>query len=375
MNIKTKILFIYGPLNAGGAEHVLLDYLHNLNRTTYDISLCLLVDGGTLLHEVPKDIQTFSLYSSYNWHYKLAYRLSIWLGIDFLFQMVLKQKINQNYDVIISFLEGMPLKIHSLIDSKAKNFTWVHADLDLHRYTQANFYKGDELSAYTKMDKIIFVSANAKDSFLNRFPSLESKTATIFNPIDIKKALKLSGEIGFDLHKMLTIVCVGRLTLPKKIDRLLYVAKKFSDEGIMLRFQVIGDGELRRDLETLAKVLQVEHLVSFLGYQSNPYPYIKNADILVSTSSYEGFGLVLCEAMALGVPVVSTKTAGPMEILGNNEYGLLCEHDVEAIYEAVKQLVENKNLREHYVQKGRERVKDFSLDKALQQFDNMMNSN
>ena len=172
---------------------------------------------------------------------------------------------------------------------------------------------------------------------------------------------------------MLTIVCLGRLTLPKKIDRLLYVAKKFSDEGILLRFQVIGDGELRRDLETLAKALQVDHLVSFLGYQSNPYPYIRNAAILVSTSSYEGFGLVLCEAMALGVPVVSTKTAGPMEIIGANEFGLLCDHNVEAIYEAIKQLVENKALREHYIQKGKERVKDFSLEKALQKFYELVN--
>lgn len=369
---KSKLLFIYGPLNAGGAERVLLDYLQNLDRATYEMSLCLLVDGGTLIHEVPKDVKTFSLFPSYNWRYKLAYRLSIWLDIDFLFQMVLKQKINQNYDVIISFLEGMPLKIHSLNDSKVKNFTWVHADLDLHRYSQVNFYNGDELSAYNKMDRIIFVSANAKNSFLNRFPSLEGKTVTILNPINIKKVLKLSDEIVFDLHKTLTVVCVGRLTPPKQIDRLIYVTKKFFDEGILLRFQVIGDGELRRDLEILAKALQVDHLVSFLGYQSNPYPYIRNADILVSTSSYEGFGLVLCEAMALGVPVVSTKTAGTMEIIGANEFGLLCDHNEEAIYEAIKQLLGNKVLREHYIQKGQVRVKDFSLEKALQKFDELV---
>lgn len=373
--MKTKLLFIYGPLNAGGAERVLLDYLHNLDRATYDISLCLIVDGGTLLHEMPEDIQTFSLFPSYNWHYKFAYRISIWFGLDFLFQRILKQKINQSYDVIISFLEGMPLKIHSLMDSNAKNFTWVHADLDLHRYTQTNFYKGDEIAAYKKMDKIILVSKNAENSFSKRFPDLESKTVTIFNPIDIKKVLKLSCEIETEFLKTPTLVCVGRLTPPKQIDRLLYVAKKFFDEGILLRFQVIGDGELRSDLENLAKELQVDHLVTFLGYQANPYPYIKNADILISTSSYEGFGLVLCEAMALGVPVVSTKTAGPMEILDDDEYGLLCDHDVEAIYEAVKQLVENDKLRQYYAQKGQERVKDFSLDKALQQFDNLINNN
>ena len=372
--MKTKILFIYGPLNAGGAERVLLDYLQNLDRDTYDISLCLIVDGGTLLHEVPVDIQTFSLFQSYNWYYKLAYRFSIWFGLDFLFQSVLKKKIQQDYDVIISFLEGMPLKIHCLIDSKAKNFTWVHVDLDNFRYTENSFFNNNELGAYEKMDQIICVSNDTAKAFVKRFPSLKNKTKVVYNPIDIQKILENGGD-GSSKSENLTCILAGRLTKQKSIDRFLFMVKKFKDYKEIINFQILGDGELRSDLENLAKELQVEHLVTFLGYQANPYPYIKSADILVSTSSYEGFGLVLCEAMALGVPVVSTKTAGPMEILGNNEYGLLCEHDVEAIYEAVKQLVENKNLREHYVQKGRERVKDFSLDKALQQFDNMMNSN
>lgn len=373
--MKTKLLFIYGPLNAGGAERVLLDYLHNLDRATYDISLCLIVDGGTLLHEMPEDIQTFSLFPSYNWHYKFAYRISIWFGLDFLFQRILKQKINQNYDVIISFLEGMPLKMHSLMDSKAKNYTWVHADLDLHRYTQANFYKGDELAAYKKMDKIILVSKNAENSFLKRFPSLAIKTEVILNPVDIKKVNILSKQVCLKVNITPTIVSIGRLTNPKQIHRLLFVAKKFFKSGIPVKFQIIGDGELRLDLENLAKELQVDHLVSFLGYQANPYPYIKSADVLVSASSYEGFGLVLCEAMALGVPVVSTKTAGPIEIIGNNEFGLLCEHDVDAIYKALKQMLENNELREYYIQKGQERVKDFSLENALQHFDKLLSQN
>lgn len=370
--MNKKILFLYGPLNAGGAEKVLIDFLQNLDRATYKISLCLLVDGGKLLDEVPADITTFSLFPSYNWHYKLAYRFSIWFGIDWLFKKVLKNKVPQDYDVIISFLEGMPLKIHALMNSNAKNFTWVHADLDLHRYTKGVFFKGDELSAYEKMDKIIFVTYNAEKSFLNRFPSLVKKTTVVFNPIDIDKINYFSNQVSFEVDEISTIVFLGRLTAVKQTDKLLYAAKKFSDEKIPVRFYIIGDGNLRQDLEKLAKELQIDHLVTFLGYQSNPYPYIKQADILVSTSSYEGFGLVLCEAMALGVPVVSTKTAGSIEIIGDNEFGLLCNHDINAIYDAVKTLLEDKELRKQYTQKGFERVKDFSLNKALQKFNELI---
>jgi glycosyltransferase involved in cell wall biosynthesis len=372
---KRKLLFIYGPLNAGGAERVLLDYLQNLDRSKYELELCLIVNGGTLLHEVPKDITIFSLFPNYNLYYKLAYRLSIWIGNDVFFKRIIQKKITKQYDVIISFLEGMPLKVHTLIKSTAKNITWVHADLDLHRYSQSNFYNKNELAAYAQMDKIVMVSQNIELSFLKRFSTLRQKTTSICNPIDFVKieALALSDQDVF--FEGFSIVLVGRLTYPKRIDRLILLAQQFLDCKVPVKFYVVGDGELRYELESLAKEKKVASTVTFLGYQSNPYPFIKNADILVSTSSYEGFGLVLCEAMALGVPVVSTRTAGALEIVGENEFGLLCDHTIESLYDAVKMLLEDESLRQHYIKMGFERVKDFSIDKALHLFNQLVVEN
>lgn len=373
--MSKKILFIYGPLNAGGAERVLLDFLKNLDRNKYDISLCQTISGGKLFNELPNDIKLISLCQNYNLYYKIAYRASIWLGNDFLFKRVIQKKIKENYDVVISFLEGMPLKIHTLIDSNAKNITWVHIDLDNFRYTESNFFRKKEREAYMKMDEIICVSQDTKNAFLKRFSGIENTVSTIYNPIDILTIKKLAeNEDRLLKDNVFKIVIVGRLTFQKKIERVVEVAAKFLNYNIPTKFFIVGDGELKKELQFLVKKFQVEHLVEFVGYQSNPYPYIKNADLLLSTSAYEGFGLVLCEAMALGTPVVSTKTAGPTEIIGANEFGLLCDHSIESIFEALKTMIESEELRNCYIQKGFERVKEYSLENALNQFDQLIDT-
>ena len=90
------------------------------------------------------------------------------------------------------------------------------------------------------------------------------------------------------------------------------------------------------------------------------------------SSGFEGFGLVVCEAMLLGVPVVSTKTAGPIEILDENRYGLLCEHDDESIYLAVKKMIDDADLRAYYTKVGYVRSLDFSVENTVKQFDALL---
>lgn len=367
-----RILFIYGPLNSGGAEKVLLDFLTNLDRKKYDIHLCLMIAGGNLRDEIPKDIKAFSLWKTYNYYFKFALRFSTLFGNDFLFKRILHQKIKNEYDVIISFLEGMPLKLHSLLDYSAKNITWVHADLGKYNYTKKLFYQKNEKSAYEKMDTVVCVSKEAEKSFLNKFLDFKKEIITIHNPVDIEKIQFLSESFEVPQPKYFSVILVSRLTVEKRIDRLLKVAERCKTEELKIEFQIIGNGESSDELKKISKNLELNEIIKFIGYQSNPYPFIKSADILISVSDSEGFGLVLCEAMALGVSVISTKTAGAIEILDNNQFGLLCEHDENSIFDALKQMYEDENLRKGYIEKGRERVKDFKLKKAIEKFDKLL---
>ncbi|WP_286757978.1 glycosyltransferase [Parabacteroides sp. merdae-related_45_40] len=358
--MKKKILFIYGQLNGGGAERVLLDILHNIDYSQNEVDLCQIIGGGTLIDEVPKEVNIISLWNGYTFSYKLAVRLSNILGCDYLFKRALKKKIIKSYDLEISFLEGFPLKIHAMMDTTAKKVTWVHCDLLRFPYTDSQFRAGEQLAAYNKMDTVVCVANDTKKAFEQRFPTCTSKVMVIYNPIDREKILKLSKAFTLNKNGLFAVITSGRLTLPKKMDRILRVAKRFKEERINVRFQIIGDGELKQELMEKRRQLDVEDMVEFLGFQKNPFPYIKQADMMFCCSGYEGFCLVICEAMCLGVPVVSTKTSGPIEILDNNQYGLLCEHDDKAMYEAVKRMYEDKELRDYYSRQGEKRILDFS---------------
>ena len=97
-----------------------------------------------------------------------------------------------------------------------------------------------------------------------------------------------------------------------------------------------------------------------------------DADLFVSTSLVEGFSLVVAEAFCLGLPIVSTKTTGPIELIDNNKYGILTDHDDESIYQAVKKMIDDDNLREHYHKKSLERAKILDVDGVMKQIYNIL---
>lgn len=363
-----RYLFIDGQLNGGGAERVLIDILRNFDYEHNEVTLLQVNAGGALIDEVPSQVQVVSAWSGYTREYSLAYRCSQWLDWDYpLRSQLLKAIRGQHYDVAISFLEGMPLKMHAMITEVAdRNYSWVHVDLFKYQYEVDQFRKGEEIRAYNKMDGVICVAKDTADAFLCRFPNCQTPVRVIYNPIDSKKIAYESDEYRVAKGEF-TICVVGRLSDQKKPHRVIRLARRIKDEGLRIKIQLIGDGDLRDELMKLSELSGVDDMVEFLGFHRNPFPYVKAADMLLSTSGYEGFSLVICEAIALGVPVVATKTAGPMEILDNDRYGLLCEHDDESIYQAVKRMYEDAELRRHYSEVGKERVKEFSVERTMKE--------
>lgn len=376
IDMSTKrYLFIDGQLNGGGAERVLIDVLRNFDYSRYEVTLLQINAGGTLIDEVPSEVHVVTAWPGYTRAYSLAYRCSHWLGWDApLRHRLLNAMKGEHYDVAISFLEGMPLKMHAMITEVADwNYSWVHCDLDTVPYEANQFRKGEEIAAYNKMDGVICVASDTAKAFQSRFPECTSEVRVIYNPIDVDKVLRLAScedsaasqvSVLREISGFKIVVC-GRLTEQKKLDRVIRLAKRIKDERLRIKILLIGDGVLREELVVRSEELGVADVMEFLGFQRNPFPFVKAADMLLSTSGFEGFSLVICEAMALGVPVVATKTAGPMEILDNNKYGLLCDHDDESIYQAVRHMYDDDELRRHYAEVGQERVKDFSVERTM----------
>lgn len=101
---------------------------------------------------------------------------------------------------------------------------------------------------------------------------------------------------------------------------------------------------------------------------SNKPLFLFQSDLLVSTSISEGLSYVICEALALGVPVVATETAGAMELLEGGKYGILTNHNDEAIYQGIKEMMNNVDLRKMYSDKGKKRAESFSAQQIMSEF-------
>ena len=367
---KKRYLFLYGPLNGGGAERVLLDILRNFDYTENEVHLCLFCGGGILIDEVPAKVVKHELWPGYTLGYKLAYRASLKFGWHGFLRHQFHKIMDAygNFDVVISFLEGMPLRIHYLLDiKKGKQVTWVHCDLLRFPYTDSQFRVGEQLAAYNSMNAVVCVAQDTERAFKERFPQCTTQTQVIYNPIDIAKVERMGNEKNVD-NKRFTLVMTGRLTPPKKTERFALLAKRFKDIGRSdILFQWIGDGELRSTMEQQIHDLEVGDMVQILGFKRNPFPYVKSADMMFCCSGYEGFCLAICEAMVLGVPVVSTKTSGPIEIIDNDKYGILCDHDEESMFNAVLTMVNDADLRRHYAMVGKERVKKYAAEECMKQ--------
>lgn len=365
-----KYLFIDGPLGGGGAERVLIDILRNFDYSQYSVDLCLLCPGGSLEKEIPEQVNVIHLWPSYTLSFRLANHLSKDLGINCLLKKKLRDKLEDKYDVVISFLEGMPLKLHTLSGLHGRHYSWVHCDLFKFPYEADQFRKGEELKMYEQMNAVICVANDTERSFHKRFPGLQTTTRVIYNPIDFEKICQMADEENI-INKLFTVVVVGRLTPQKTTDRVVRLAARLKQENILdVQFQIIGEGELRHELEEQIRELAVTDMVSLLGFKQNPFPYIKAANMLLSSSMAEGFGLVICEAMVLGVPVMSTETDGPREIL-QNEYGLLCQHDDESIYQAFMQMYTNADLRKSFAAKAEKHVEHFRVENTMREIYNL----
>lgn len=373
--VKKEVLFIIESLRDGGAEKALLTLLKHFDYNKYNISLCILFAEGIYWDEIPSQINSIIiLYKKQNSFFRKSFRYYNRYGNTLLLKYQIRRKVQQKYDTIISFLEGRSLLFHNLIRKKAKkNITWVHCDLLNYHWTLRDLYNQEhESKYYSNMDKIVFVTSQAMENFAKIFHSEVTKEC-IYNLIEREKILELSNSYSIS-NSCFTVTAMGSLFKVKAFDRLIRIAKMFKDEHYSIQFQILGIGEEKQKLSDLCNILGVQNIVSFIGFKKNPYPYLKNSDIFISTSISEGFSLAICEAMSLGIPVVSTKTAGAIELLENGKFGILTEHDDKSIFESIKKLIDDEKVREHYQNMSTIRSSRFSINDTLNKIYNLINN-
>ena len=277
-----SVLFIMPSLPGGGAEKVLIDILKRLDRNKYRISLFLEYREGEYVKAIPDDIAVNYLFKQSNIWIERFHRGLRLVGLYHLFHSVIYKSIlrvifkRKQFDTIVSFMEGEAVRLHSyLLDKSENNVSWVHIDFQK-KHWSADYFRSDahEEGIYTALQRIIFVSSAAFDSFLRLFRKVDaSKCRVIFNLIDKDEIVRQSllDEIKKDRF---TICMAGRLNQQKRYDRALRLIKALSDKSIDVELWILGEGELREILISLANELGILDRCRFLGFVKPPYPYI-----------------------------------------------------------------------------------------------------
>ena len=219
---------------------------------------------------------------------------------------------------------------------------------------------------YRSASGVIAVSSGVADT-LSRITKLRrERIHVLYNPVVVpgfaEEAAAQLGHPWFQAGQPPVVLGVGSLTAQKDFGTLMRAFATVRHQR-HARLVILGEGEQRAELESLAKELGVDNDVEMPGWVANPYSYMSRSGVFVLSSRWEGFGLVLAEALACGTPVVSTDCpSGPSEILENGIHGALVPmQNSEAMAKAILKALEETPDRSAL----RKRGYDFSLEKAV----------
>lgn len=369
---KRKVLFIHETMNGGGAERVLLDLLRHMDYSRYDVTLLLVWATGVYMDQLPGQVKLLCInHDKKHWMERVLFRckplLDRWQRRD-----INRVLGNERYDTIVSFMEGPAMVYHSFVTARAvRNVTWIHTDMQHNRWTLP--FHGSALreqQRYGLMDEVVLVSQGACEGF-EAVINNGAHHRVLHNPIDCNAILEKSREKSVEKRRF-TVCNVGRLVDEKRQDRIVRAAALLRDRGVDMDFWIVGEGRNRERLETLVVECNVADRVKLLGFKSNPYPYLAAADVFLLTSDAEGYPTVVCEALCLGRPVVSTPVAGVDELLQSGA-GIVCGNDDNTIADALQRLAGNPDEVSRLVQAATACGNQFNIEATMRQVEAVIN--
>jgi len=221
---------------------------------------------------------------------------------------------------------------------------------------------------YKYTDGLIVASQGMKRESVQYFHADPDRITVIANSVDsLELKEKAEENIDIEIPAGYRIICTsGRLEREKNLTFLLRVFSLLRKTE-RVKLIIIGDGTERKNLEKLSRELNIGEDVIFVGYQTNPYKFIKRSDIYVHTCLFEGFANSIIEAMACGIPVVATDCPyGPRDIISDGINGFLIPMNNEiTMVDVLLTLMHNEEIRRHIGEKGAARIKDFSVEKMV----------
>lgn len=338
---KIKIAFIILCLGYGGAEKALYYLVKLMDKNKFDITVFAVLAGGKMEPDfIDLGVKVKTPYSCAFSSGNIVKKAANHLIVKRIERMVssnssnlLKTATGEDYDIVVSYhvdsscyAAGFP--------KKGKRIKYIHADLaNSPSYVNDNKYLFDLKTPY---DKVIGVSSIAQAGYHKIFGK-NGSSATLLNPIDSSEINRLANEKSVKLPKESYVCALGRLTKEKGFARLIDVYAKLKENLFPHKLVIMGEGPESDYLQKKISDYKIEDFVILSGYQSNPYPVIKNSKFLIVPSYSEGLSMTAMEAICLRVPVVSTcPSVG--DIIGDEPCGIITENSNDALFEAMKKM-------------------------------------
>ncbi|MGF3182949.1 glycosyltransferase [Facklamia sp. P12934] len=302
--MKKSLLIVLPNIGNGGAERVVTNLLNNIDRNKFIVSLVLLREEGDYIDDLKEDIKIYNINASRS-------RYSIIPLIKIINSM--------KPDIVFSTLRGVSMILSLIRPFLVEDIKYVFREENTPSISINDnkfpilttiYYK----TLYKKADIIICQSKYMQSDLINNFSFPKNKTIQIYNPVDfnnINEQLKGNEIIPLNKNKF-NILLVGRLTKQKGLENLLFSVKKniHQLEVNNAHIHIIGDGELSSELNSLSNQLRLNDFVTFHGRQSNPYIWMKESDLYLLTSRYEGLPNSLLEAAACKCNIITNHHPG-----------------------------------------------------------------
>lgn len=379
--MKKSLSIFITSLSGGGAERVVSILLKELKN---DFNITLVLMNDTIVYDIPKDIRVVYLENTNQKQNGIVKILKLpYLGYRY------KNICQKNHiDISLSFMYRP-----NFINIFAKLFGLKSKVVISERNTPSKVYIGNSLASrvgnfliknlYSKADKIIPNSNGNSFDLIKNYGIEKEKLTVIENPFDIKKIEKNASEdIKVNKNSNFVFIMVGRLEVHKRHSLVIEAFSRLQDSNSEL--WILGQGPMESKLISLINDLELKERVKLLGFDKNPYKYMAQADCFILSSTREGFPNVLVEALACGLPVISSDChSGPREILAPNssvskkikneielsKYGILFPVDkVDYLYTAMIKMIEDKEIYDNYKKIVKSRASEFSLNKIIDQY-------
>ncbi len=356
-----RAIFVIDSLSCGGAERSLLSLLPLIDYQRYAIDVMIVQRGEVFEQYLPKEVRLVPVSRRgkgvvflCQLYFSLLLRIRRILGVrrhgaetQWTAMRASFAAPATHYDVAIAYQQGFPTYYVATKVHAAKRYAWINVDMH-----KAGYRERFNRKYYDAMDACVAVSDGLRELLLQSTYVEGQRLRVIYDIVNVALIRRMAEEQGYDdilPAGTLRLVTVGRMTPQKNYPLAVATARLLKEQGLAFRWYFVGDGNQRGAVAAMIAEQGLDNEVVLLGMRPNPYPFMREADIYVQTSAFEGFCLTLCEARLLHKPVVTTNFPVAYNQITDGENGLLAAMTAASLAEKILLLATDRSLRERLI--------------------------